>query len=74
MPRIWWMIFQITRGLDVEIAGAGAFSHSPALIFDSTWWSHAQDVDGRFEGSPHIFSGILSPLQSVQRANIMVLS
>ena len=29
---------------------------------------HAQDLDGRFEGSSHIFSGILGLLQSVQRA------
>ena len=42
--------------LDVEIAGAGAFVHSPAIIFDSNHW-----------GS-HIFSGIPGPIQSVQRA------
>ena len=28
--------------LDVEIAGAGAFVHSPAIIFDSHHWSHAK--------------------------------
>ena len=30
--------------LDVEIAGAGAFIHSPAIVFDSHHWSHAQDL------------------------------
>ena len=30
--------------LDVEIAGAGAFVHSPAIIFDSKHWGHAQGV------------------------------
>ena len=29
---------------------------------------HAQDLDGRFEDSSHIFSGILGPLQSAQRS------
>ena len=37
-PNIW------TDG-DVEVAGAGAFVHSPAIIFDSTHWGHAQDLD-----------------------------
>ena len=54
--------------LNVEVAGAGAFVHSLAIIFDSTHWGHAQDLDGQQEGSSHIFSGILGPLQSVQRA------
>ena len=31
--------------LDVEVAGAGAFVHSPAIIFDSNHWGHAQDLD-----------------------------
>ena len=54
--------------LDVEIAGAGAFVHSPSIIFDSHYWGHAQDLDDPHEGSSHIFSGILGPFQSVQRA------
>ena len=48
--------------LDVEIAGAGA------IIFDSNHWGHAQDLDDPHEGSSHIFSGVLGPIQSVQRA------
>ena len=28
---------------------------------------HAQDLDGSFEGSSHLFAGITGPLQSVQR-------
>ena len=54
--------------LDVEIARAGAFLHSPAIIFDSNHWGHAQDLDDPHEGSSHIFSGVLGPVQSVQRA------
>ena len=54
--------------LDVEIAGAGAFIHSPAIVFDNHFWGHAQDLDDPHEGSSHIFSGIPSPIQSVQRA------
>ena len=54
--------------LDVEIAGAGAFVHSPVIIFDSHHWGHAQDLDGPHEGSSHIFSGVPGPIQSVQRA------
>ena len=52
--------------LDVEVAGAGAFSHSPAIIFDSDRWGHAQDLDGRFEGSSQVFSETLGPVQCVQ--------
>ena len=54
--------------LDVEIAGAGAFMHSPAIVFDSNHWGYAQDLDDPDEGSSHIFSGIPGPIQSVQRA------
>ena len=54
--------------LDVKIAGAGAFVHSPAIIFDSHHWCHAQDLDDPHEGSSHIFSGIPGPIQSEQRA------
>ena len=54
--------------LDVEVAGAGAFVHSPAIIFDSNHWGYAQDLDDPHEGSSHIFSGVLGPIQSVQRA------
>ena len=53
--------------LHVEVAGAGAFVHSPAIIFGCNQWRHAQDLDGRYEGSSHVFAGITSPLQSVQR-------
>ena len=48
--------------LDVETAGAGAFVHSPAIIFDSHYWGHAQDLDDPHEGSSHIFSGIPGPI------------
>ena len=58
--------------LDVEVAGAGAFVHSPAVIFYGNQWGHAQDLHGRFEGSSHIFSGTIGPLQSVQRAEYWV--
>ena len=54
--------------LDVESAGAGAFVHSPAIIFDSDHWGCAQDLDDPQEGSSHIFLGVLGPIQSVQRA------
>ena len=54
--------------LDVDVAGAGAFVHSPAIIFDSNHWGHAPDLDDPNEGSSHIFSGVLGPIQSVQRA------
>ena len=54
--------------LDFEIAGAGAFVHSPAIIFDSCHWGHAHDLDAPHEGSSHIFSGIPGPIQSVPRA------
>ncbi len=55
--------------LDVEVAAAGAFVHSPAIIFDSNsnHWGHAQDLGDPHEGSSHIFSGVLGPIQSVQR-------
>ena len=54
--------------LDVEVAGAGAFVHSPTIIFDSNHWGYAQDLDDPQEGSSHIFSVVLGPIQSVQRA------
>ena len=54
--------------LDIEIAGAGAFIHSPAIVFDSHHWSHFQDLDDLHESSSHIFAGIPGPIQSVQRA------
>ena len=54
--------------LPLEIAGAGAFVHSPAIIFDSHHSGHAQDFDDPHEGSSHIFSGVPGPIQSVQRA------
>ena len=41
--------------LDVEIAGAGAFVHLWAIIFDSNHSGHAQDLDDPHEGSSHIF-------------------
>ena len=49
--------------LDFEIAGAGSFVHSPAIIFDSCHWGHALDLDALHEGSSHIFSGIPGPIQ-----------
>ena len=54
--------------LDVDVAGAGAFVHSPSFIFVNHHWGHAQDLDDSNEGSSHIFSGVLGPVQSVQRA------
>ena len=59
--------------LDVEVAGAGAFVHSLAIIFDSNHWGHVQDLDDPHEGSSHIFSGVLGPIQSVQRAEYWVV-
>ena len=59
--------------LDIEIAGAGAFIHSPAIVFDSHHWGHAQDLDDLHEGSSHIFSGIPGPIQSVQRAEYLAV-
>ena len=48
--------------LDVEIDGAGAFSHSPATIFDSNRWGHTQDLDGRFlRVAPISFLGFSVP-------------
>ena len=41
--------------LDVEVGRAGAFVHSPAIIFDSNHWGHAQDLDDPHEDSSHIF-------------------
>ena len=69
VPNIWtdgsW---EPIPHLDVEVAGAGAFVHSPAIIFDCNHWGYVQDLDGQQDGSSHIFSGILGPVQSVQRA------
>ena len=68
-PNIWTDgSRELIPHLDVEIVGAGAFVHSPAIIFDSNHWGHAQDLDDPHEGSSHIFSGVLGPIQSVQRA------
>ena len=76
MPKIWLMMSPVapniwTDGsrepilhLDVEVAGAGAFVHSPAIIFDSSHWGYAQDPDGPHGGGSHIFSGVLGPIQS----------
>ena len=36
--------------LDIEIAGAGVLIHSPAIVFDSHSWGHAQDLDDPHEG------------------------
>ena len=58
--------------LDVEIAGAGAFVHSPVIIFDSHHWGHAQDLDGPHEGSSHIFSGIPGPFSLSKELSIGV--
>ena len=58
MPRIFLMMSLLNSNiwtdgsrepifhLNVEVAGAGAFVHSPAIIFDSGQWGHAQDLDG----------------------------
>ena len=37
-------------------------------MIDSNRWGHAQDFDGRFEGSCHIHVGVHGMLQTVQRA------
>ena len=67
MPKIWLMMSLSLDGrrepiphLDVEVAGAGAFVHSQAVIFDSDHWGYAQDLDDPHEGSSHIFSGSLA--------------
>ena len=68
-PNIWTDVRrEPIPHLDVETAGAGAFVHSPAIIFDSHHWGHAQDLADSHEGSSHVFSGVLGPIQSVQRA------
>ena len=74
MPKIWLMMSLSlltfapniwTDGsrepiphLDVEVAGAGAFVHSPAIIFDSNHWGCAQDLDDPQEGSLSHFLGV----------------
>ena len=68
-PNIWTDgSRELIPHLDVDIAGAGAFVHSPSIIFDNHHWGHAHDLDDPNEGSSHIFSGVLGPIQSVQRA------
>ena len=68
-PNIWTDGSRETiPHLNVEVAGAGAFVHSPPIIIDSNHWGYAQDLDDPHEGSSHIFSGVLGPFQSVQRA------
>ena len=71
------MIFQITptSGRMVVETPSGCrdcwcwgFLPLPATIFDGNRWGHAQGLDGRFAGRSHIFSRILGPLQSEQRA------
>ena len=55
--------------LDVEVAGAGAFVHSPAIIFLIVIGGDMLRIlMAGWRVSPHIFSEILGPLQSVQRA------
>ena len=54
--------------LHIRVAGARVSTHAPAFFFDGYGWGHAQDLDGRFDGSSHIFTSITGPLQSVQRA------
>ena len=58
--------------LDIESAGAGAFIHSPTIVFDSNYWGHAQDLDDPHEGSSHIFSGIPGPFSLFRELNIGV--
>ena len=57
--------------LDVDIAGAGAFVHSPSFIFDSHHWGHAQDVDDPHEGSSHIFFGCSWPDSICPKSRIL---
>ena len=59
--------------LDVEVAGAGAFVDSPAIIFDCNHWGCAQDLDGQQEGSSHIFSGSLALYSRFRELSIGVL-
>ena len=54
--------------LDVEVAGAGAFVHSPADIFDCDQWGMLRISMVGLKVSSHIFSRIIGPLQSVRRA------
>ena len=53
--------------LDIRVA-ARVFTHTHACIFGDSRWSHAQDIDGRFDGCAHICTSITGPLQSFQRA------
>ena len=59
--------------LDVEVAGAGAFVHSPAIIFDSNHWGYAQDLDDPQDCSSHIFSGSLAQYSRFRGLSIGVL-
>ena len=40
----------------------------PAYILDNQEWGHAQDSDGQFDSSSHIFAFVPGPMQTVQRA------
>ena len=55
--------------LDIEKAGAGTFRTSSAVYFRlQSMERHAQDLDGHFEGSCHIFVGVNGMKQKVQKA------
>ena len=57
-PNIWTVgSGEPIPHLDIEVAGAGGFSHLSA-----------KDFDGNFEGCSHIFAEVTGPLQTVQRA------
>ena len=50
---------------NVEVAGAGVFTHFSSYIFKDNRWGHAQDPDGKFDDSSHMFAGVTGPLQVV---------
>ena len=84
MSKIWLMSLSLlTFGLmvvgslfphlDVEVAGAGAFFILQLSSLIVIIGGYAQDLDDPHEGSSHIFSGVLGPIQSVQRAEYWVV-
>ena len=61
MLKIWQIPCLISRTsgrmVAIEVARADAFAQLPSYIFDSNRWEHAQDLDGRSDGSCHIHVG-----------------
>ena len=82
MFRIWLMMFlmilisglmvvgNLPHNLDVEIAGAGAFIHSPVIVFDSHHWGHAQDLDDLMKVALTFSRVFLAPFSLFRELNI----